>query len=205
MEYLDGWLVGSDNILISSIFVPHAATSNIRSSPPIHALTISTFTFYLSTVQRKYTQKCLLACSLFRAHDQCLMSFSFAWTIYLLTLIIWIVRSFVRSSHFFFLYLNRCPHFGARSNENDTLKLKRKHTANTRCIPRIRWSNECKCFMFNAVFIWFLFFIYFPGCFCRAFLSSRMCRKVMPVHVGSLSSMFICSFNFMLFLTYLAT
>lgn len=102
MEYLDGWLVGSDNILISSIFVPHAATSNIRSSPPIHALTISTFTFYLSTVQRKYTQKCLLACSLFRAHDQCLMSFSFAWTIYLLTLIIWIVRSFVRSSHFFF-------------------------------------------------------------------------------------------------------
>lgn len=97
------------------------------------------------------------------------MSLSFVWTIYLFALIIWIVRSFACSSHFLPIFGIACPIFSARSKENDTLKLKRSraHTyantqssqVNTRCMPRIRWSNKGKCFMFNTVFIWNLFFI----------------------------------------------
>lgn len=163
MEYLDGWLAWLLERQYFNIFqwfatIFHPACREQHT--PHHTSPSFSLAFYLFSVQRKCWRSLSRTRQMSNVTFICLNNISVRFN--------HLNRSFVCLLISFFTYLwNRF--FSARSKENDTFELKRSraHTyantqssqVNTRCMPRIRWSNKGKCFMFNTVFIWNLFFI----------------------------------------------
>lgn len=151
--------------------IVHALAHPNRTSPhfslahfslPKFNCSTKMYTHRTHTLEHTHIAKCLLACSLSYTRQMsnvifiCLNNISVNFN----HLNRSFVRSLARSSHFFPLSMNRfLHHFLAHVpmkmilwNWNEH-KYTHTHTHNTRCIPRIRWSNKGKCLMFNTVFI----------------------------------------------------